>query len=153
MPTILPYDRIVPTPYDNYDPGYSAEERRIATDHGIDLDAPEQVRCDFCFQSVDAEQINDAGKCYVCADECAYCNERRGSKKCCGLVEHRVGCASLQTEWESHMADTQGAIRDTGRPCDCGVESPTGSNRHIGQFVATSADIAKAIIRDAQVAR
>ena len=28
-------------------------------------------------------------------------------------------CSSEQTAWESHMSDTQGVTRDTGRPCDC----------------------------------
>ena len=28
-------------------------------------------------------------------------------------------CNSEQTAWESHMSDTQGVTRDTGRSCDC----------------------------------
>ena len=105
----IPYDRIVPTPYDNYDPGYSAEERRIAANYDIDLDAHEQARCYSCFAYFDADMLNKAGNCPDCA----------------ALIRSEEALAFMSA------------------PTMAGCKA----------LMATSADIAKAIIRDAQGAR
>jgi hypothetical protein len=74
--------------YDSTDGGaFTSADYRIAARYGIDLDAPEQVKCGDCGKRFDADKINDAGYCATCAAECRFCNEIRGSKKCCGLVE------------------------------------------------------------------
>lgn len=48
------------TPYDNTDggKGYSREERRIAEDHGIELDAV-QVQCVECLKYVNTDEIEN----------------------------------------------------------------------------------------------
>lgn len=59
------------TPYDNTDGGksYTRDERRIAADYGVDLDAPEQVRCLSCNKLIEAEDRNESGDCPTCATE------------------------------------------------------------------------------------
>tara|TARA_R110000868_G_scaffold192979_1_gene437605 strand:- start:126 stop:380 length:255 start_codon:yes stop_codon:yes gene_type:complete len=57
------------TPYDNYDGGFSRADRKIAADYGIDLDAPEQVRCDRCNKLAEADELNETGDCPTCAAE------------------------------------------------------------------------------------
>jgi hypothetical protein len=59
----------MPTPYDNYDPGFTRADRRIAEAHGIDLDAPTQVKCQSCFKYHEAAELNAAGDCPTCAAE------------------------------------------------------------------------------------
>jgi uncharacterized paraquat-inducible protein A len=59
----------MPTPYDNHDGGFTRADYRIAADYNVDLDAPEQVRCDSCNKRFDAGKISDAGNCPTCAAE------------------------------------------------------------------------------------
>jgi hypothetical protein len=48
----------MPTPYDNHDGGFTRADRKIAANYGIDLDAPEQVRCDSCNKLFEADELN-----------------------------------------------------------------------------------------------
>ena len=47
----------MPTPYEQHDGGFTRADYRIAADHNVDLDAPEQVRCDSCWKYCEAELI------------------------------------------------------------------------------------------------
>lgn len=57
------------TPYDNHDGGFTRAEYRIAANYGVDLDAPEQVRCDSCNKLAEADELNQSGDCPTCAAE------------------------------------------------------------------------------------
>ena len=57
----------MPTPYDNHDGGFTRADYRIAADYNVNLDAPEQVRCDSCWQYCAAE--------LVLRDNCPACVE------------------------------------------------------------------------------
>ena len=57
----------MPTPYDNHDGGSARADYRIAADYNVDLDAPEQIRCDSCWQYCEAE--------LVLRDNCPACVE------------------------------------------------------------------------------
>ena len=64
------------TPYDNHDGGFTRADYRIAADYNVNLDAPEQVRCDRCNKLTEADELNRAGDCPTCeaevlAQECA----------------------------------------------------------------------------------
>ena len=58
----------MPTPYDNHDGGFTRADRKIAANYGIDLDAPEQVRCDSCNKLFEADELNGAGDCPKCCE-------------------------------------------------------------------------------------
>jgi hypothetical protein len=60
---------VMPTPYDNHDGGFTRADYRIAANYGVDLDAPEQVRCDSCWQYCEADELNKGGDCLTCAAE------------------------------------------------------------------------------------
>lgn len=59
----------MPTPYDNHDGGFTRADYRIAANYGVDLDAPEQVRCDSCNKLAEADELNQSGDCPTCAAE------------------------------------------------------------------------------------
>ena len=61
---------VMPTPYDNTDGGksFTCADYRTAANYGVDLDAPEQVRCDSCFHYADADTLNKSGDCPACVD-------------------------------------------------------------------------------------
>ena len=60
----------MPTPYDNHDGGFTRADRRIAEAHGIDLDAPTNVRCDSCSALTNPAELDHRGFCGLClADE------------------------------------------------------------------------------------
>lgn len=59
----------MPTPYDTYDPGFTRADRKIAANYGINLDAPEQVRCDSCNKRFDADTLSQSGDCATCHAE------------------------------------------------------------------------------------
>lgn len=56
------------TPYDNHDPGYSREERRIAEAFGLNLHEPAQVKCQSCFEYRQAAELNASGDCPACVE-------------------------------------------------------------------------------------
>ncbi len=83
------------TPYDNYDPGYSREERRMMEDYGIDphtgidLDALDVVRCRWCDEIIDRNDLDVYGACPECVEE-------RGSKGTAFLTAPTMaGCLAL----------------------------------------------------------
>ena len=57
----------MPTPYEQHDGGFTRADYRIAADYNVDLDAPEQVRCDSCWKYCEAELIL-RDNCPVCAE-------------------------------------------------------------------------------------
>ena len=57
----------MPTPYDNHDPGFTREERRIAAMYDIDLDAVE-VECNSCGKDFDQDELNGDGNCPACVE-------------------------------------------------------------------------------------
>lgn len=61
----------MPTPYDNHDGGFTREERRIAANYGVDLDAPAQVRCDFCGKRINGDNPDRPTVCAACHAEAA----------------------------------------------------------------------------------
>jgi hypothetical protein len=62
---------VMPTPYDNTDGGksFTRADYRTAANYGVDLDAPEQVRCDSCWKLAEADELNQSGDCPTCAAE------------------------------------------------------------------------------------
>ena len=79
----------MPTPYDQHDPGFTREERRIAADYSVDLDASAQVRCDSCWQYCEAE--------LVLRDNCPACVElmRREASAAFLTAPTMAGCKAL----------------------------------------------------------
>ena len=77
------------TPYDNHDGGFTREERRIAADYNVDLDAPEQVRCDSCWKYCEAELI--------LRDNCPACVELMWREQAAAFLTAPTitGCLSL----------------------------------------------------------
>jgi len=59
----------MPTPYDNHDGGFTRADYRIAADYNVNLDAPEQVRCDSCNKRFYPDMLNAAGNCPECVIE------------------------------------------------------------------------------------
>ena len=57
------------TPYDNHDGGFTRADYRIAADYNVNLDAPEQVRCDSCNKRFDADTLSQSGDCATCHAE------------------------------------------------------------------------------------
>jgi len=57
------------TPYDNHDGGFTRADYRTAANYGVDLDAPEQVRCDSCNKRFDPDMLNAAENCPECVIE------------------------------------------------------------------------------------
>lgn len=55
------------TPYDNHDPGYSREERRIAESFDLNLDTAE-VKCQSCFKYTEPAELNANGDCPACVE-------------------------------------------------------------------------------------
>ena len=80
----------MPTPYDNHDGGFTREERTIAADYNVDLDASAQVRCDACNKRFDAGTLNASGNCPACAAEIH-------AQECAAFVQapSLAGCLSL----------------------------------------------------------
>ena len=81
------------TPYDNHDGGFTREERRIAADYNVDLDAPEQVRCDSCWKYCEAELI--------LRDNCPACVELMWREQAAAFLTAPTitGCLSLMGAW------------------------------------------------------
>jgi hypothetical protein len=78
------------TPYDNHDGGFTRAERTIAANYGVNLDAPEQVRCDSCWKYCEAELI--------LRDNCPACVElmrREASAAAFLTAPTMAGCLSL----------------------------------------------------------
>ena len=77
------------TPYDNHDGGFTRADYRIAADYNVDLDAPEQVRCDSCWKYCEAELI--------LRDNCPACAElmRREESLTFLTAPSLAGCLSL----------------------------------------------------------
>ena len=79
----------MPTPYDNHDGGFTREERTIAANYGVNLDASAQVRCDSCWKYCEAELI--------LRDNCPACVElmRREQAAAFLTAPSLAGCLSL----------------------------------------------------------
>ena len=79
----------MPTPYEQHDGGFTRADYRIAADYNVDLDAPEQVRCDSCWKYCEAELI--------LRDNCPACVElmRREQAAAFLTAPTITGCLSL----------------------------------------------------------
>ena len=80
----------MPTPYEQHDGGFTRADYRIAADYNVDLDAPEQIRCDSCWQYCEAELI--------LRDNCPACVElmRREQAAAVLTAPTITGCLSLR---------------------------------------------------------
>lgn len=58
----------MPTPYDNHDPGFTREERRIAAQYGVDLSGRHRPKCASCFDYFGEEELNASGNCPACVE-------------------------------------------------------------------------------------